>query len=559
MANGSAQSRDLIVQHLRVDVDALLPASTFSCWIRASSDSPKEALSIFERYTKSLTQSSANASDMLASDFNSVACSILSIAGAARNIHVLRRAWTAFRSCRVQPDLHSFSTYIHGLVRCGDFDDAWATFHEMTTFSGYEPDEQLYSILIHSCAEMQSARGAKSGAVEKAINLFKEMRASRGIAPSDVTTNTLLLILAKSQRFCMKTFELFFELYQVPSVEQQDHQSYSGMKEGSLLRLPVSPYTIHALILACATAGDLHALFGVLGIMNRCLSPSEIRAFGSFPGSSLRVFRTYLRRMDVERGALEPVHESLLPFAQDDARGVWKSLSEFVPAIPTSNAVCNAAFLQRFMATATDALHMWTSAPLNCKADHHLLNSLLHVRCSIDELIYEREIHAATTDEVSSSAHLVFEQDPRAFMKSLFEGSQLQPNVATFTILLQHFSRVSDDVRLRETFEAMKQQPAGSGPDFLARRVVFEYFLNRGLWDLASRYFAEFAHHATGSSRKDPSVAPTLEDASSVLAEMNVNPRIFRSWASTLQSQLEINGGSRPVDLQRVIGQLATM
>uniref|UniRef100_A0A7S1JBE8 PROP1-like PPR domain-containing protein n=1 Tax=Eutreptiella gymnastica TaxID=73025 RepID=A0A7S1JBE8_9EUGL len=89
----------------------------------------------------------------------------------------------------VAPDLNTYSILIRACERSGAYDKAFQLFHEMKTEFGIQPDVAVYNTLIGFCAAVRDERTASE--------VFEEMK-EKGIWPNVHTYNTLMNVFSEA-------------------------------------------------------------------------------------------------------------------------------------------------------------------------------------------------------------------------------------------------------------------------------------------------------------------------------------------------------------------------
>ena len=89
----------------------------------------------------------------------------------------------------VAPDLHTYSILIRACERSGAYDKAFQLFHEMKAEFGIQPDVAVYNTLIGFCAAVRDERTASE--------VFEEMK-EKGIWPNVHTYNSLMNVFSEA-------------------------------------------------------------------------------------------------------------------------------------------------------------------------------------------------------------------------------------------------------------------------------------------------------------------------------------------------------------------------
>merc|ERR1719335_1663190 len=91
----------------------------------------------------------------------------------------------------VEPDTVTYSTIIKGFCRSGSLDRALAILKDMKADGNFAPDEMMYNSLLDGCA--------KEHRPNDALKLLDEMRKS-GVAPSNYTLSMMVKLMGRCRR-----------------------------------------------------------------------------------------------------------------------------------------------------------------------------------------------------------------------------------------------------------------------------------------------------------------------------------------------------------------------
>merc|ERR1719263_488397 len=91
----------------------------------------------------------------------------------------------------VEPDIVTYSTIVKGFCKSGSLDRALKVLKEMKATGKYAPDEVMYNSLLSGCA--------KEHRPDEALQLLNDMKKS-GVAPSNYTLSMLVKLMGRCKR-----------------------------------------------------------------------------------------------------------------------------------------------------------------------------------------------------------------------------------------------------------------------------------------------------------------------------------------------------------------------
>merc|ERR1719183_1663150 len=98
---------------------------------------------------------------------------------------------TDMKESSVEPDIITYSTIIKGYCLAGDVDRAFQIFEEMKAEGKNVPDEITYNSILDGCARAHRSTDA--------LRILDEMKAT-GIQPSNYTLSCLVKVLGHARR-----------------------------------------------------------------------------------------------------------------------------------------------------------------------------------------------------------------------------------------------------------------------------------------------------------------------------------------------------------------------
>ncbi|KAF0852400.1 mitochondrial pentatricopeptide repeat (PPR) protein [Andalucia godoyi] len=486
------------------------------------------------------------------------------------------KAKTVFRDLErtgLAMDLPLYTAFVAGAIQTDHFDDAWQVFDEMRKFTRNQPDQAMFSLLIHACAREYPKALASSGLVERAFSLFSEMRSMHGYLPNEITLNTLMLAAAKSEKYCTKAFELFFQNFDL------EHMRTMGVSEPSVLRAKINVFTLHALLTACATAGDLKAALLVWNAMKTYVPERDLASFPATLSTLLRCCSRFaLKIRGVETGDIPstsfaraylsvnlnsyypklasmytefrsgdpatakagyrtlPLHLRELnePSAQSaseleefpavdiDEKGVitYKDAEQVQEALVAPAGPAVADLLREVKTCAHQLVTDMTLPPFSVGKSLSVVNSLLdaELSCSIPQV-----------SPVSNTESLPVET-PSVLFRRLFAEAHMSPTLVSYTILLKHLARAGMPAEIENVLDEMDSMRISL--DFVACRILFEFKAFREGNFPAAVYFFKLFHP---DAKHDVSKVPLFEVVNYLMETRMRDGRLFSHWSKQLR------------------------